>query len=141
MCTLLFLNLGTRWRSLVNFTPRPSYPRGKQTHYSLNTKRLDSPSILSFRPAVGQNRSGRSGEEEKKNFSLPGIEPRTPFFSQTNVLKPQQNNPSILSNSDHICIRYNDQKFHYLPQKNTCFTQQRRPIHIDMAVKNTTIFM
>lgn len=30
------LNLDTRWRRMVNFTPRPVYPQGRSLRYSLN---------------------------------------------------------------------------------------------------------
>jgi hypothetical protein len=43
-----FLGLGTRWRWMVNFTPRPLYPRGKSPRYPLD-RRLGGP----------QSRSGR----------------------------------------------------------------------------------
>jgi hypothetical protein len=46
------LNAGTRWRWLVNFTPRPLCPQCKRTRYQLN-RRLGVP----------QSHSGRGGEE------------------------------------------------------------------------------
>jgi hypothetical protein len=52
------LDLGTRWRWVVGFTPRPLYPRRKILRYPLD-KRL----------------GGRCGEE-KNVLPLPGIEPR-----------------------------------------------------------------
>jgi hypothetical protein len=48
-----FLDLGTSWRWVVNFTPRPLHPRGKSPRYPLN-RRLGGP----------QSRSGRFGEEK-----------------------------------------------------------------------------
>jgi hypothetical protein len=48
-----FLDLGTRWRLVVSFTPRPLYPRGKIPRYPLD-RRLGGP----------QNRSGRRREEK-----------------------------------------------------------------------------
>jgi hypothetical protein len=45
-----FLDLGTSWRWVVNFTPRPLYPQGKSPRYPLD-KRLGGP----------QSRSGRLG--------------------------------------------------------------------------------
>jgi hypothetical protein len=48
-----FLDLGTSWRWVVNFTPRPLYPRGKRPGYPLD-RRLGGP----------QSRSGRFGEEK-----------------------------------------------------------------------------
>jgi hypothetical protein len=57
------LDLGTRWRLVVTFTPRPLYLQGKSPWYSLD-RRLGEP----------QSRSGRDGEE--KNYQPPsGIEP------------------------------------------------------------------
>jgi hypothetical protein len=58
------LNLGTRWRWVVSFKPRPIYPPGNSTKYPLD-RRVGRP----------ENRSGRGGEE-KKSLTLPGIEPR-----------------------------------------------------------------
>jgi hypothetical protein len=48
-----FLDLGTKWRWVVSFTPWPHYPRGKISRYPLD-RRLDGP----------QSRSGRRGEEK-----------------------------------------------------------------------------
>jgi len=45
---LRILDLGTRWRWLVSFTPRPLYPRGKRHWYPLDT-----------RLGASQSRSGR----------------------------------------------------------------------------------
>jgi hypothetical protein len=47
-----FLDLGASWRWVINFTPRPLYPRGKSPRYPLN-RRLGGP----------HSRSGRFGEE------------------------------------------------------------------------------
>jgi hypothetical protein len=47
------IDLGTRWRWVVSFTPRPLYPQGKLPWYPLD-RRLDEP----------QNRSGHGGEEK-----------------------------------------------------------------------------
>jgi hypothetical protein len=60
------LDLSTKWRWVVSFTPRPLYPRGNRPQYPLN-RRLGEP----------QSRSGRCAIE--KNF-LPvlGIEPGRP---------------------------------------------------------------
>jgi hypothetical protein len=57
-----FLDLGTRWRRVVSFTPLPLYPRKKSPRYPLD-RRLGGL----------QSRSGRCGEE--KNLALQGIEP------------------------------------------------------------------
>jgi hypothetical protein len=46
------LDLGTRWRWVVSFTPRPLYPQGKRLRYPLDM-RLGGP----------QSRSGHDGEE------------------------------------------------------------------------------
>jgi hypothetical protein len=56
------LDLGTRWRWVVSFTPRPLYPQGKSPCYPLD-RRLGGP----------QKRSGHGGEEKN---SQP---PRTPI--------------------------------------------------------------
>jgi hypothetical protein len=58
----LILDLGTRWRWVVSFTPRPLYPQGKSPWYPLN-RRLGGP----------QSRSRRGGEE-KNSQPLPGLE-------------------------------------------------------------------
>jgi hypothetical protein len=56
------LDLGTRWRWVVSFTPRPLYSHGKSPWYLLDRK-LGGP----------QSRSGRG---QKKNLQpLPGLEP------------------------------------------------------------------
>jgi hypothetical protein len=48
-----FLDLGTSWRWVVNFTPRPLYSRGRSSRYTLG-RRLCGP----------QSRSRRRGEEK-----------------------------------------------------------------------------
>jgi hypothetical protein len=62
------LDLGTRWRWVVSFTPRPLYPQGNSPCYLLD-RRLSGP----------QNRSGRG--EEKNSQPPPGIEPLEPWSS------------------------------------------------------------
>jgi hypothetical protein len=57
------LDLGSRWRWVVSFTPRPLYPQGKRPWYPLD-RRMGGP----------QNWSGRGGEE-KNSSPLPGLEP------------------------------------------------------------------
>jgi hypothetical protein len=56
------LDLGTRWRWVVSFTPGPLYPRGKKSQYPLY-RRQGGP----------QSRSERGGEEKKSQLQ-PGIE-------------------------------------------------------------------
>jgi hypothetical protein len=56
------LDLGTRWRWVVSFTPRPLYPQGMRPCYPLD-RRLSGP----------QSRSGRGGEE-KNSYPLPALE-------------------------------------------------------------------
>jgi hypothetical protein len=58
----LIPDLGTRWRWVVNFTPRLLYSEGKSPWYPLD-KRVGGP----------QSRSG-SGGEEKNSQPLPGLE-------------------------------------------------------------------
>jgi hypothetical protein len=57
------LDLGTSWRWVVSFTPRPLYPPGKSPWYPLGM-------------SLGglQGRSGRGGEEKNSQF-LAGLEP------------------------------------------------------------------
>jgi hypothetical protein len=58
------LDLGTRWRWVVSFTPQPLYPQGKTLpRYPLD-RRLSGPQSL----------SGVGGEEENPQ-ALPGPEP------------------------------------------------------------------
>jgi hypothetical protein len=57
-----YFYLGTRWKWVVRFTPRPLYPQGKCPCYPLD-RRLGGP----------QNLSGR-GDEEKNSQSPPRIE-------------------------------------------------------------------
>jgi hypothetical protein len=59
----LILDLGTRWRWVVSFTPRLLYPQGKIPSYPLDRK-LGGP----------QSRAG-SGGEKKNSQHLPGLEP------------------------------------------------------------------
>jgi hypothetical protein len=56
-------DLGTRWRWVVSFTPRPLYLQGKSLCYPLD-RRLGG----------SQSRSGRGGEE-KNSQPPPEIEP------------------------------------------------------------------
>jgi hypothetical protein len=55
------LDLCTRWRWVVSFTPRPTYPQGKSSWYPLD-RRLGGP----------HSRSGRGGEE-KNSQPLRGL--------------------------------------------------------------------
>jgi hypothetical protein len=48
-----FFDLGTRWRWVASFTPRPLYPQKKSPWYPLDRK------LGGF-----QSRSGRGGEEK-----------------------------------------------------------------------------
>jgi hypothetical protein len=58
------LDLGTRCRGVVSFTPRPLYPKRKSPWYPLD-RRLSGP----------QSRSGHGGEEENSK-PLSGLEPQ-----------------------------------------------------------------
>jgi len=60
------LNLGTRWKRVVSFTPWPLYPREKNCGYPSN-RRLDRP----------QSRYGGNGKEETQTQSKIQI-----FFSR-----------------------------------------------------------
>jgi hypothetical protein len=57
------LDLGTRWRGVVSFAPRPLYPQGKNPWYPLD-RRLGGP----------QSRFGQGGGEKNSQL-LPGLEP------------------------------------------------------------------
>jgi hypothetical protein len=56
------IDLGTRWRWVVSFTPRPLYSQGKNPWYPLD-RRLGGPQIS----------SGRSGGK-KNSQPQPGLE-------------------------------------------------------------------
>jgi hypothetical protein len=56
------LDLGSRWRWVVSFTPQPLYPQGESPCYSMD-RRLGGP----------RSQSGRGGEE-KNSQTLPGLE-------------------------------------------------------------------
>jgi len=53
------LHLGTRWRWVVSFTPRPLYPHGKRSWYTLD-RRLGGP----------ESRSGHGVEEKNSQGML-----------------------------------------------------------------------
>jgi hypothetical protein len=74
------LDLSTRWRRVISFTPRPLYPLGKNPRYSL-VGRLGGP----------QSRSGR-GDEEKNSQPLPGLE--------TPIIQPMAYESNDLCESD-----------------------------------------
>jgi len=71
----------------------PVLSQGKQTSYSLNTKLWGSPSLLRFRPAVGQSRSGRSGGKNKNSCpcreSNPGLVSflKTTYYNRSKILR------------------------------------------------------
>jgi hypothetical protein len=69
--SFIILDVGTRWRWVVSFTPQLLYPRGKSPQYPLD-KRLGGP----------QSRS-RFCRMEKIFFPLLGIEPSRPARSQS----------------------------------------------------------
>jgi hypothetical protein len=62
----IILDLGSRWRWVISFTPWPLYPQGKSPRYPLD-RWLARP----------QNRCGRCGVEKRLSF-LSGIEPFRP---------------------------------------------------------------
>jgi len=68
------LNLGTRWRWVVSFTPRPLCLQRKSHRYPLG-----------MRPGGPQSRSGRG----KKSLTLPGIEPGRPAHNLLTMLAEQ----------------------------------------------------
>jgi hypothetical protein len=61
------LDLGTRWRRVVSFTPWPLYPQGN-SHWDPLDRRLGGP----------QSRSGHGGEE-KNSQPRRELNPRNPF--------------------------------------------------------------
>jgi hypothetical protein len=60
-----FLDLGTSWRRMVSFTPRPLNPRGKSPRYHWIRGWVDP-------------RAGLDDVEKRKFLTLPGIEIRPP---------------------------------------------------------------
>jgi hypothetical protein len=76
------LDLCTRWRWLLSFTPRPFYPRGKNDLYPLD-RRLTGPESL----------SGRC--EKEKNFvptgnRTPVVQPVTRRYTDWAIPAPMQ---------------------------------------------------
>jgi len=71
------VNLGSRWRWVVSFTPRPLYPRGRSFWYQFD-RRLGGP----------HRRSGRGGEE-KQSLHCP--------CRQSNPFRPAHNLITILT--------------------------------------------
>jgi hypothetical protein len=59
------LDLGTRWRWVASFMPRPLYPQGMSPWYPLD-RRVGRPQSQSWR-----------GGEENNSKPLPGLEPRS----------------------------------------------------------------
>jgi hypothetical protein len=85
------LDLGTRRRWMVSFSPRPPYPQGKSPYYPLY-RRLGGP----------QSRSGHGGEE--KNFSPwqdsnPDHPARSPALYRWAILAPSFTCKDIKSRS------------------------------------------
>jgi hypothetical protein len=106
-----FLDLGTSWRWVVNFTPRPLYPREKSPRYPLD-RRLGGP----------QSRSGRPGEE--KILGPTGTRTPTPLSSNSVAsrytdyaipaptlrklradLKPMNSWYTSVRNSSSLCVK------------------------------------
>jgi hypothetical protein len=73
----IILDLGTRWSSVVSFTPRPLYPRGRRHRYSLD-RALGGPYVW----------SGRLWGTEK-SLALPGIEPQPSLYRLSYLGSPQ----------------------------------------------------
>jgi hypothetical protein len=69
--TSLILDLGTRWRWVISFTPRPLYLQGRSPWYPLD-RRLGG----------SQSRSGRGGEE------------KFPASAGYRTLEPRSSSPS-----------------------------------------------
>jgi hypothetical protein len=64
------LNLGTRWRSVASFKPRPLYPREKGSQSSVNRKLGEQ-----------QSRSKCGGREKIKRVNGPKNMPQDPMWS------------------------------------------------------------
>jgi hypothetical protein len=85
------LNLSTRWRWVVSFTPQPLYHRGKSLRYRLERR-------------LGRFQSRSKCREDKNILPLPGIDPR---ISVLRLLVPSPNshfaNPNLTQfDSDKI---------------------------------------
>jgi hypothetical protein len=81
-----FLDLDTNWKLVVNFTPRPLYPRGKS-----------SPVPIGY--VVGWTSEPIWTILEKRKFlTLPGLELRSPYSKATSCLVTQEL-PNILWNT------------------------------------------
>jgi hypothetical protein len=83
----LFLDFGTSWRWLINFTPRPLYPWGKSLQYPFD-RRLVGP----------QNRSRLLGEE--KTLDPTGTRNPTPQSSSSQPI-------AVPTTVSRLCIWHN----------------------------------
>jgi hypothetical protein len=123
----LILRLGTRWRWIVSFTPRPLYPQGRSSWCPFD-RRLGGP----------QRRSGR-GSEKKNSQPLPGLKPQCcktelswlltkctvsfavlfsrvatipwtylPIASNTGIIQTQELKDHVAAKEEDITERYND---------------------------------
>jgi hypothetical protein len=88
---MMILDLGTSWRWMVSFTPRPLYPLENCPRYPLD-RRLGVP----------QSRSGRCGVETN-SLPLPGIEIRPSSPSLYRLRHPGLNNNFSRIYSDDTC--------------------------------------
>jgi hypothetical protein len=85
------IDLGTRWKRMISFTPRPLYPHGNRLQYPQN-RRLGEL----------QDRCGRCGEV--KNFAPPEIEP-WPSSSQPAAIPTELSRPLDLWRYRYISMR------------------------------------
>jgi hypothetical protein len=106
-----FLDLGTSWRRVANFTPRPLYPRGKSPQYP-SDRRLGGP----------QSRSGQFGENSwpyRDSNSHPSVvQPIASRYTDYDIPTPWQ--PHTLQQ----CARVS--KFLVIPFTKSCWLQQLR---------------
>jgi hypothetical protein len=110
------LDLGTRWRGMVSFTPRPLYPQGKNSRYPLD-RRLSGP----------QSRSGRGGEEKNSHPRHRKSNPRTPINVVSNRIFPESagNRTSVLQ---YVASRFSEWiSWHTLTLKSIMKTVLQNP--------------
>jgi hypothetical protein len=99
-----FFDLGTSWRRVVRFMPRPLYPRGKNPLYPLDRK-LGGP----------QNLSGRRGGEkildpsQDSNFDSSVIQPVASGYTDRDIpahsiYGKRQEEQEILARCLYMCL-------------------------------------
>jgi hypothetical protein len=86
----IFLDLGTRWRSVVSFTPLPLYPPGERAPGTHWIGSWVDPSV------------GLDAVEKRKKFALPGIEPGPSSPSLYGLSYPNSGNYRDITKNRHV---------------------------------------